>query len=257
MKVHTRCLAWVRQRKVVLWPIALLAGLGSSTSVSAFGYQEPPQILVVDDTHTFSEENLDTLAEYAESAAAEIVDYLGSSEARNVTIRIETDRRVPYTEDRDAEDTVVIRLPAGRFNPANVEGSRLALHHELTHAIASGARTDDRMLTEGLGVHIEDLLGTSNYPDFVQQPDEVVRELQRIIAKVPLARSEPVRLDHESGDARRLAYAQEGAFVRWLINRYGLGRFLEFYRGTESYQSYFDRTLDELEHDWRLDIDAE
>lgn len=189
---------------------------------------------------------------YAVEAANRITVYLGTSTAQEVEVVLDPKQRTPYTEDPDTHGMVVIRLPARRLKPMDIAGSGLALEHELTHAIAPGGSRADRLLTEGLAVHVQDHLGPAAYPDFEMSPHEVVLSLQAETGVViPLEESETARTRRESGDERRLAYAQEGSFVRWLIDTRGLESFLTFYRSDASYEEGLGASLSELERQWR------
>ena len=89
-------------------------------------------------------------------------------------------------------------------------------------------------------------------------PDETVRTLEaKSGAIIPLADSETARKRRESGDERRLAYAQEGSFVRWLIGTRGLDAFLGFYRSDASYEEGLGASLAELEQGWRKALAAD
>lgn len=227
----------------------MLGGVQAGMGMTA-GTELP--IRVEDASGRFDSAATSALEAYTVAAAVRIIDYLGPSSARDVVIVIDPERRIPYAENANADGTVTVRLPASRLKPDDIAGSGLAIEHELTHAIAPGDDHDDRLLVEGLAVHVQDFLGPPGYPDFEQSPHETVIDLERRLGTtIPLAQSEKARLERESGDERRLAYAQEGSFVRWLIETRGLRQFLVFYRDGADYRRHFDRTLAELETDWR------
>jgi hypothetical protein len=211
-----------------------------------------PVVRVSDASGRFDAATMAAFEAYAVDAADRIVAYLGASATREIEVVLDPEQRVPYTEDPDARGMVVIRLPARRLKPADIAGSGLALEHELTHAIAPGSMREDRLLVEGLAVHVQDHVGPAAYPDFEMSPHEAVRALQAETgAVIPLGESEIARTRRESGDERRLAYAQEGAFVRWLIETRGLESFLAFYRSDAGYEEGLGAPLTELERQWR------
>lgn len=227
--------------------VAALAFIGVQPAHAA-----APRITVESASPTVAAATVDALQRHGELAARRITDWLGASATTQVRLVIDPDRRVPYTEDPAADGSVTIRLPAARLKADDVAGSRLALYHELTHAIAPGAPGMDRLLVEGLAVMVEDRLGTPNYPDFEQTPDEAVVALEaRLGRTIPLAESERARLDRPDGNERQLAYAQQGSFVGWLVGRYGLRRVLDVYRTGADYRRGFGKPLEALEQEWR------
>jgi len=235
-------------------PLSLLYGLLLLVAAQP-AYASLPRITVENVSPSLDQTAVAALQSHADNAAREITDWVGPSAATDVRLVLDPKRRVSYTEDPAADGSITIRLPASRIQPANIAGSRLALHHELTHAIAPGAPGKDRLLVEGLAVMVEDRLGTANYPDFERTPDEVVVDLQaKLGRKIPLAESERARLERPDGDERQLAYAQQGSFVGWLVRRYGMAKFLRVYRSGVDYSRGFGKPLDRLERDWRRSL---
>ncbi|MFC3711078.1 hypothetical protein ACFOMD_00755 [Sphingoaurantiacus capsulatus] len=236
-----------------LLPLLPLAGLLLAAAAPA-----PTVRVVAEDGRTVTDcASAEELRAHAERAASEIAALVGGSATKTVRLVIDPSRRVPYTEDPVADGSITIRLPAARLDPANVAGSRLALHHELTHAIAPGAPGMDRLLVEGLAVWVEDRIGIANYPDFELTPAAATRQLEAELGlSIPLAESERARMERPFGDERRLAYAQQGAFAGWLIERFGLPRFLAFYRKGGDWREGFGASLDELEREWRKALAA-
>ena len=193
---------------------------------------------------------LGQLERHAQAAADDVRRCLGFSRARSIRIVLDGKVRTPFAGDVDAEGHAEIRLPAARFDQVDVAASKFALHHELTHVIAPG-HASDRLLIEGLGVHMQDLLGNASYPDFEASPEEVVRTLEAEGIMIPLAESERARRERPTGEERRLAYAQEGAFVRWLIGLRGLDVFMNVYEGRATLEAAYDLHLSQLEQSWR------
>lgn len=211
-----------------------------------------PRVVVENASPDVAASTAAALQRHGEEAARRITEWLGGSATTQVRLVIDPTRRVPYTEDPAANGSVTIRLPAARLKPDDVAGSRLALFHELTHAIAPGAPGMDRLLVEGLAVMVEDQLGTPNYPDLEQTPDEVVIALEAKLGRtIPLAESERARLERPDGNERQLAYAQQGSFVAWLVSRYGLKSVLDVYRTGADYRRGFGKPLEALEGEWR------
>jgi hypothetical protein len=230
------------------------SGHGPPAAVAAKGPADPA-VKVEAEPGGIDAVALTRLERYAQEAATAVRQCLGSSRARSIRIVLDSQVRAPFAGDVDAEGRAEIRLPAGRFVKDDVAASKFALHHELTHVIAPG-REGDRLLIEGLGVHMQDLLGNASYPDFEASPGEVVRSLEAGGILIPLADSERARRERPTGEERRLAYAQEGAFVRWLIGRHGLDRFMKVYEGQATFQSAYGADLAALERAWRASPDG-
>jgi hypothetical protein len=211
----------------------------------------PPSISVYDETGRFPRENLVALQRFADEAAKGIWQYLRVNSTRDALIILSDQFRTPYSEGPDTFGRGKIYLPAERYLPDQPERSRLALHHELTHLMAPGKLHGARLLIEGLAVHVEDRIGHPNYPDGDETPDDTVRAIEKKLAfRIPLAQSEAVRLEGPTGEERRLAYAQEGSFVGWLIDTKGPAAFMQAYTcgdplATEGWN------LTDLERDWR------
>lgn len=247
--------SWVARSPGILLLCLWVAGaLACAASVRPAVH---PQVSVTDASGRLDAAMKIAFERNARDAERRIAEYAGGSANNRIEVVLDPERRIPFTEDPDAHGLVVIRLPAGRLQPDDASGAGLALEHELTHAIAPGGDRGDRLLVEGFAVHVQDLLGPPAYPDFDMSPHETVRVLEaRTGSTIPLAESEEARKRRESGDERQLAYAQEGSFVRWLIETRGLEAFLAFYRSDAGFESGLGTPLDVLERDWRRTLAA-
>ena len=164
---------------------------------------------------------------------------------------IDPDRFSPYQSRNE------IYLPEARvlnlFN--GVEGARidLGIVHEVTHVLAaSHARKDrDRFYDDGLAVHLQHRFGFApNYPDFgLDLYTAVAKTAVEYGALIPLAEAEAVRGNREDSVGRKLAYLQEGAFTRFLIENYGLDEYISIYQGADP-KEVTGHTFAELEAAW-------
>jgi hypothetical protein len=154
--------------------------------------------------------------------------------------------RIPFT---DATNTIWV--PYGRLKARRPGTDPLSLVHETTHVVASGPGDQDRTLTEGLAVYVQDAIGPEGYPNFGVDLHRATLDLQAKVGRaVPLLESERVRHASEQGDERMLAYTQEGSFARWLIETNGLHKFFELMQGADPTKIY-GRDWSRLESEWR------
>lgn len=66
----------------------------------------------------------------------------------------------------------------------------------------------------------------------------------------PLDKVEFIRRRHTNTDARRIAYLQEGSYVRFLIDTHGREKFLSVFSG-DGYEGVFGKNGADLETEWR------
>ena len=183
-------------------------------------------------------------------------EYKGTPIREDLVIYISKKRRTPY------QDWNTIHIPEKRvlsaFSTEELKNSGMAVIHELTHvyAVSSFRKSkkneyEDRFFDDGLAVFLQHRFGESpEYPNFGQ-------DLYQAVAKtsisygglIPLAESEAVRHSAKTGVGRRLAYLQEGAFTQYLIENYGLDKYLRIYAG-ENIQSITGKNFSQLEKEW-------
>ena len=129
-----------------------------------------------------------------------------------------------------------------------------ALLHEIVHVYAPGA---NRFLAEGLAVYLQARLGGNrSLPNWDESLAPLARrhlpesgQLARLNAvKTPA----PLRVVmHEM-----TAYILAGSFVGFLIERYDLPRFRQLYE-TDDYERVYGKSLQELEQEWRAQLQAQ
>ncbi|WP_444932072.1 hypothetical protein ACJJIF_10000 [Microbulbifer sp. SSSA002] len=183
-------------------------------------------------------------------------NYTGTPIKERLTVYISKQRRTPY------QNWNTIHIPEKRvlseFSEESNEGNGLAVIHELTHVYAVSAYRknkkngyEDRFFDDGLAVFLQHRFGESaEYPDFGVDLYRAVAEKSTEYGElIALSETESVRHSANTGLGRRLAYLQEGAFTQFLIENYGLDKYLEIYAG-ETPKKITGKTLNELEKDW-------
>ncbi|MEM1178252.1 MAG: DUF2891 domain-containing protein [Acidobacteriota bacterium] len=141
-------------------------------------------------------------------------------------------------------------IPAGPLGKENKYG--LSLVHEITHAVAPSAHRPDRFFDDGLAVHLQEKLGEA--PSFPHFNDELHAATRKAAAEhgdfLALAEAEQKRW-RGTAEESRLAYLQEGSFVRFLIESRGLEAFWRVYRDGAALETVYGQGFDALEAAWR------
>ena len=126
-----------------------------------------------------------------------------------------------------------------------------ALLHEIVHI---SAPNNNRFLAEGLAVYLHTKLGGNPaFPNFGEDlRSSAVRSLPRVksleaLNGVRTPRPLSTVMDEET------AYVIAGSFVGFLIERYTLTAFRNFYE-TGDYEKIYGKSLDTLETEWRLSV---
>lgn len=128
----------------------------------------------------------------------------------------------------------------------------MSITHEMTHLLGRGRRPD-RMLIEGLAVHVNDQVGRPSYPNDGEDLHAATLRMQAELGRrIPLLESEHYRR-RGSREERRLAYTQEGSFARYHIQRYGLQAFLDLALDDAAYADQAD-LWQRLEAEWRAEL---
>lgn len=189
-----------------------------------------------------SESQAQELAHQAMRTGIKAADFLGATLRGPITIKIDPYQDIPFTT-RDG----TILLPVDR-----VANRRSAVTHEIIHVIARSIGKSDRFLDEGLGVYMQERFGEDpSYPNFGRELHrETVRLAGGIGYLIPLVNVEATRLASKGGTERQLAYLQEGSFVKYLIERYGIGQFMTMYKGL-TYEATYGKPITELEQEWK------
>lgn len=167
---------------------------------------------------------------------------------RVVDIRVNDETAIPGTWWRPG--AIDIFIPSEKLR--NRRDSCIA--HELTHLLAPSQGKPDRMLDEGLAVHVQELFdtltGDCSYPTLGKPLHEETRKAAAEAGSyIPLATVESARNASSGGPLRRQAYLQEGSFVRYSIEKFGIGSHLSMHFG-EAIKDALGFTQAELEDEW-------
>ena len=173
------------------------------------------------------------------------------------------------------EDTISIRtdtgqmlsmalIPAWRgergqmiFGAKRVNAGEAATVHEMIHVYAPNA---NRFLAEGLAVYGHDLLGgPSAYPNFGKRLDDIAsRSANREIVMALERTATPDALENINQEGEAIA----GSVVKFLIERYGMGKFRLLYALTPlapkqrnsgepgRWQQIYCETFESIMDDW-------
>ena len=124
-----------------------------------------------------------------------------------------------------------------------------ALLHEIVHIYAPN---NNRFLAEGLAVCLQAKIGSNRaFPSFNDNLNVLARRrFLEVNSLASLNTGGTIRPWSAAGDERTTAYILAGAFVGFLIDRYGLPRFKSLYE-TNDYDKVYGKSLEILEKEWR------
>ncbi|MEM9291889.1 MAG: DUF2891 domain-containing protein [Acidobacteriota bacterium] len=144
----------------------------------------------------------------------------------------------------------IIWVPARRLKQDD-SGYGISMVHEVVHVVAASAYRPDRFYDDGLAVYLQWKLGTaSSFPDFGRDLyAQTLAVAEEVGGLLPLDRVEPTRQRLNGSDLLQLAYLQEGAVTRFLIEEHGLDRYLRVYRG-EDFSAVYGWSQEELAQRW-------
>jgi hypothetical protein len=141
------------------------------------------------------------------------------------------------------------------FPAQTVRRRRSATVHEVVHVFAPNA---NRFLAEGLAVHAHDQLGgPPAFPNFGGSLHAAAARAQQ---------ADIVALDRVATPAMLPDYLVAGSFVRFVVERHGLGKFRQLYAMTPMvpgqrnagsagrWQAVYGASLDQLAAEWRARI---
>ena len=237
-------------KKIAIFSIVLLLAM------SGYAYTESNKIktdhFVITYEH-ISDEMASKFSEQAEKAFSDVTEYFGKKYRRG---RIYLHISDKYDMPRTTKDNDLL-IPANRIRgdaggPPEIAERGPAIPHEITHIIAPSSGKPNRYLDEGLAVFIQEKFGgDKSYPNMGEDIHQVTAELIRTVGEIiPLNRVEETRNSTKRENIRRLSYLQEGSFVRYLIEKYGLKDFMTMYEG-KSFEKVYKKSLEDLETEWK------
>ena len=187
------------------------------------------------------------LAGQAEEAFGAVTAYLSKKYTQGkITISISHRYNIPLTT-RDSR----VLIPASLVQEgAGGRGSSIV--HQLTLAIARSQGKPNRYLDEGLAVFMQEKFGRDkSYPALGEDIHQATARLIRTVGEpIPIQKLEETRITGRASSLIRLAHVQEGSFVRYLVETYGLQGFMAMYEG-KSYEEVYKKDLDSLEAEWK------
>lgn len=186
---------------------------------------------------------LNDFCKAVDPAVEMVCDYLGAAPPVGLEIRLVDRPRVSATWIAEAMIVIsILRLP-----------NKAALLHELTHIVSGTSHDPHGVLDEGLAVHVQSALAGPEDRSFPSEggdlDTETLASMGRFDSHLPLLATRAVR-QTGTAEARRLAYLQQGSFVRFLIRRYEVPCLMNAYRGKASWSDSFGATIEELECAW-------
>jgi hypothetical protein len=236
-------------------------------SAEALAKQAENSAITLNAGETLDKEKLELLVTDIDRAKRRVIAYLNNAEiykstyqSKTITIIVSDEYRFPYQEGHK------IYLPQARienlFNDScQTKNCSLAVTHELTHIFAVSAYRDNknmafggRFFDDGLAVFLQHKLGLRpSYPNFGAELHTLVARLSSERALVPLINAEHIRNTTDDNVLRRLAYLQEGSFTEFLIEVYGLNRYLKVYFGGTP-EKIIGHDMETLEQQWKTFI---
>lgn len=254
-------------KKVVVIAIVLLLFMVVATYAASEKIETEHFEITYED---ISPEMAQMFSEKAEKAFSNVTSYLEKTYKYKIRIKISDEYEMPFV----TKETVML-IPASSIRgdaggPPEIAGRGPSLAHEITHIVAPSkhmvaarrqyrgrgaprAQKPDRFLDEGLAVYTQEKFG--EYKAIPNMGKDVHQLTAKYIKKesiIPLKEVEEVRMSSLKDDnlnLRLLAYLEEGSFVRYLIEKYGLKDFMTMYEG-KSYKKVYNKSFDELETEW-------
>jgi hypothetical protein len=227
-------------------------------AIAASPLEAPGVRVAYDDV---SEDAARWLLDQLVAARGKIERYWGKTYDGPLTVRVTSERRIAMS-----------LVPAWRgergsmiFPSRGVARARTATLHEVVHVYAPN---QNRFLAEGLAVYLHQRLGGPvAYPNFGRALDRIARRHRNAPLHRLDAIATPTRLELPGELDGREAYIVAGAFVGFLIERYGLTRFRRLYAMTplvprqrggsgalERYHAVYGKAFDQLVAEWRAEL---
>ncbi|MGQ0677348.1 MAG: hypothetical protein ACT4N4_14855 [Rhodospirillales bacterium] len=192
-------------------------------------------------------------AREAERAYKAVTGYLGREPERIIAIRVGERYDVPTAyHGRSAIVVGANRVRGDGGGAGRWRALGPAIAHEITHLVAGQSRAGPgQFLDEGLAVFVQEkfkLPDDRSFPNMGRDlHEETVRWSRQYGRLVPLAETHQARW--LAGGPRDLIYLQAGSFVRFLVEGWGLAKFMALYDG-QGYVGVYGRARAALEADW-------
>lgn len=198
----------------------------------------------------------------AEAAYGAVTSYLGKEPTETIRIEISNEHLFP----RHDKKTRQVFIPANRVRgdaagPRGLRGRGTAIVSQITPIIAPSAnKLWGSFLETGLRVYLQTKFEAQHDRSFPTMGRDLHEETVRLATAygrfIPLMEVEKARTwRNRLTRTRRLAYLEEGSFVRFLIENFGLPKFMMWYDGGEFDRSY-GQPFALVERQWKTQIGA-
>jgi hypothetical protein len=148
----------------------------------------------------------------------------------------------------------------GTINLYYVSEGNYPLIHEMTHALFNDEK--GQVTQEGLAIYMQETYSERSVnPNYQEDTHEIMKHLNSKEIMLPLEtllRDDRffsyTNLDKDSYSLRWLAYIESASFTRYLINEYGLEKFLEIHGDPDlitTVRDAYGKSLEQLEGEWR------
>lgn len=211
---------------------------------------------------SIDEKQANSLLLYADKSYSLATSYLSIIEKKQIFIDVSQHYIFPKYDKK----LRVIQIPLNRLagtadGPGFLRGRGVGVVDLVTNAVAeSGNAAWGRFLEKGLGIYLQEKFGDTNDRAYPAMGNDLHEQLCRLVGQIqpfiPLDRTETVRTQEQGlGQARLLAHLQEGSFVRFLIERYGVPQFMAVFDGAGFHEIY-GRGITVLEKDWQKTLNG-
>ncbi len=229
--------------------LSALVAVASGGPAAGASIARPNLILEYDG---ITEAQARAFADEAQRAYLDVARYFGRRDDRTILILVGDRYDVPTAYHERATITLGANRIRGDAGFGRFAGLGPSIVHEVTHLLAPSRGKDNQFLDEGLAVFVQEKFKRPDDRSFPNMGrdlhEETVRWGRERGGLVPLAEADPSR--GRAGGSRPLVYLQGGSFVRYLVETYGLARFMSMYEGL-SYQSAYGKDLAALEGEWK------
>lgn len=180
-----------------------------------------------------SEQDVAAAAAEIQEAIIRLTDFFDKPLSRKVEIEISRRGLLSVVDDKKFR----ITYPASRIRRVN-RFRDASFYHDLSILFEHAKEKEHKgLLTIGLATYLQDKFtpGKNVYPtDGAPLDEKTVEVMDQLDRFIPLEDSTAVRKGRRKmGASRRLAMLEQGSFIKYLIGRHGLEKFLRHYRGAD------------------------
>jgi tetratricopeptide (TPR) repeat protein len=210
-----------------------------------------------------AERDIDQIAERRESGYREMEKFLGQTADARIQLVFFEDERTKLEETGHmgmgwATGSTIVEV----YN----EDQRLDPYHETTHILAAPVGNPPALLTEGLAVYLSERLGAPALKEMSGAELSVYERVRQLKEAGEWIALERLLTYTEIGSAESqppVAYAEAGAFAKFLVDGHGRDKFLEAYatlknsskpevhtQNRQALERIYASSLDALDREW-------